>query len=110
MDLRVRPIPSVRGSTEPAEDRDRGGAVVGGGRAAASAMFESLGKPPAKIPAALDKRKRTVTGATVSAYFAFDAKPMMTSAPTIAMPAPKKSVAVGRWPSASHNHMRDAAM
>jgi hypothetical protein len=34
----------------------------------------------------------------------------MTSAPTIAMPAPTRSVTVGRWPSTSHNHVSDAAM
>ena len=53
-------VVSVSGSREPAEDRDRGGAVVGAG-SAAFAMFESR-KPPAKIPAALNKRKSTVTG------------------------------------------------
>ena len=41
---------------------------------------------------------------------AFDAKPMMTSAPMIAMLAPMRSVTVGRWRSTIHNHSSDAAI
>ncbi len=37
-------------------------------------------------------------------------KLMMTSAPTIAIPAPIRSAGLGRCPSASHNHSREAAM